>query len=41
MAVRALANGWAQIIYAMWLRHAPYAPATFHAAQQAHAGHAA
>jgi hypothetical protein len=41
MAVRALANVWVRIIHAMWLGHAPYATATFLAAQQAHAEQAA
>lgn len=37
-AVRALANTWVRIMYAMWQRHTPYCAATFHAAQQAHQG---
>jgi transposase len=37
MAVRALANVWVRIIYAMWLNHTCYDPATFEAAQRAHA----
>src|ERR687892_541157 len=37
MAVRALANLWVRIIYAMWLKHEPYDAATFLAARQAHA----
>jgi transposase len=41
MAVRALANVWVRIIHAMWLGHAPYATATFLAAQPAHAEQAA
>lgn len=35
-AVRALANRWVRILYAMWLHHAPYDPAIFGAAQHAH-----
>jgi transposase len=38
MAVRALANLWVRIIYALWRKHEPYQAATFLAAQQAH-GH--
>lgn len=41
MAVRALANVWVRIIYAMWLTHTCYDPAIFEAAQCAHAQHAA
>jgi hypothetical protein len=41
MAVRALANVWVRIIYAMWLNHTCYDPATFEAAQRAHAQQAA
>ena len=37
VAVRALANLWVRIIYAMWLKHEPYDAATFVAARQAHA----
>jgi transposase len=37
MAVRALANLWVRIIYAIWLKHEPYDAATFLAARQAHA----
>jgi hypothetical protein len=37
MAVRALANLWVRIIYAMWLKHEPYDASTFLAARQAHA----
>jgi transposase len=37
VAVRALANVWVRIIYAMWLSHTCYDPATFEAAQRAHA----
>jgi transposase len=36
MAVRALANGWVRIIYAVWMQHARYETATFEAAQLAH-----
>lgn len=36
MAIRALANGWVRIIYAMWLRHCPYDAAIFLAAQERH-----
>jgi transposase len=41
MAVRALANGWVRIIYAVWLQHARYETAIFEAAQLAHHQHAA
>jgi transposase len=41
VAVRALANVWVRIIYAMWLKHACYNPATFEAAQRAHGSQAA
>jgi len=41
MALRALANIWVRIIYAMWLKHEPYEASTFLAAQQAHAREAA
>jgi transposase len=37
MVVRALANLWVRIIYAMWLKHEPYDASTFLAARQAHA----
>jgi Transposase/Transposase IS116/IS110/IS902 family len=37
VAVRALANVWVRIIYAMWLTHCCYERATFEAAQRAHA----
>jgi len=40
-AVRALANQWVRIIYALWRKREPYNPATFLAAQQAHAPRAA
>ncbi len=36
MAVRALANGWVRIIYAVWVHHACYETAIFEAAQLAH-----
>jgi len=36
MAVRALANQWVRIIYAIWLKHDDYDAAIFLAAQQAH-----
>jgi transposase len=36
MAVRALANGWVRIIYAVWSQHARYETALFEAAQLAH-----
>jgi transposase len=36
MAVRALANGWVRIIYAVWSQHARYETAIFEAAQLAH-----
>jgi len=41
MAVRALANQWVRLIYALWAKHETYNPATFLAAQQAHAPRAA
>jgi transposase len=41
MAVRALANQWVRIIYALWGAHAPYDASIFLAAQQAHAPRAA
>jgi transposase len=41
MALRALANQWVRIIHALWLKHEPYDPAVFLAAQQAHAQRAA
>jgi len=37
MALRALANVWVRILYAMWLNHTCYDGATFEAAQRAHA----
>ncbi len=36
MALRALANHWVRILYAMWTRRTPYDPAIFLAARQAH-----
>lgn len=36
MAVRALANGWVRIIYAVWVQHGRYETAIFEAAQLAH-----
>ena len=41
MAVRALANVWVRIIYAMWLQGTRYVSTTFLTAQRAHAGYAA
>jgi len=40
-AVRALANQWVRIIYALWRKREAYDPAVFVAAQQAHAPRAA
>jgi hypothetical protein len=37
VAVRALANVWLRIIYAMLVNHANYDPAIFEAARRAHA----
>src|SRR6266566_2016846 len=37
VAVRALANVWVRIIFAMWLHHQCYESATFEQAQQQHA----
>ncbi len=37
MAVRALANVWVRIIYAIWVNRTCYDPATFEAAQRRHA----
>jgi transposase IS116/IS110/IS902 family protein len=37
MAVRALANVWVRIIFAMWHKREPYQRAVFEAAQCAHA----
>lgn len=37
VAVRALANSWARILFAVWKTRKVYCPATFEAAQQAHA----
>src|SRR5262249_31796536 len=36
VAVRALANHWVRILYAVWRKHAPYDPAVLARAQQAH-----
>ena len=41
MAVRALANQWVRIIYALWVKHETYDAPIFLAAQQTHAPHAA
>lgn len=41
MAVRALANQWTRIIYALWVKRQTYDPAIFLAAQQTHAPRAA
>jgi transposase len=41
VAVRALANVWVRIIFAMWLHHHCYETATFERAQQQHARRAA
>ena len=41
VAVRALANQWVRIIYALWAKREPYDAAVFLAAQQAHARRAA
>jgi transposase len=41
VAVRALANVWVRIIYAMWVTHTCYETATFEAAPHAHAQPAA
>jgi transposase len=41
MAVRALANQWARLIYAFWVKHEAYDATIFLAAQQAHAPRAA
>ena len=41
MAVRALANVWVRIIFAMWVKHEPYQRSTFVAAQCRHAARAA
>ena len=40
MAIRALANVWVRIIYAMWIKRESYEAAVFEIAQRAH-GHAA
>jgi transposase len=39
VAVRALANVWARILYAVWQTKKPYHTATFEAARRAHAPH--
>src|SRR5205085_10303627 len=41
VAVRALANVWVRIVFAMWLHHRCYEVATFETAQQRHARRAA
>jgi hypothetical protein len=41
MALRALANVWVRILYALWLTHTCSDGATFEAAQRAHAKFAA
>jgi len=41
VAVRALANHWVRIIYALWTKRATYDPAVFLAARRAHAPRAA
>ncbi len=41
VAVRALANVWVRIIFAMWTHHCCYGAATFEHAQQLHARRAA
>lgn len=41
MAVRALANVWVRVIFAMWHQHEVYQRPTFEAAQRLHARHAA
>jgi hypothetical protein len=41
MAVRALANQWVRIIYALWAKHEAYDAAVFVAAQHAHGARAA
>jgi transposase len=41
VAVRALANVWVRILYAMWLNHTCYDPATFEAARRTHGSQAA
>jgi hypothetical protein len=38
-ALRALANHWVRILYALWRDHAPYDPAIFAAFRQAHSAH--
>ncbi|HEY1348086.1 MAG TPA: hypothetical protein VGF67_00500 [Ktedonobacteraceae bacterium] len=41
MAVRALANVWVRVIFAMWHKHEVYQRAIFERAQFLHARHAA
>jgi transposase len=41
MAVRALANQWVRLIYALWVKHETYDATIFLVAQQTHAPHAA
>jgi hypothetical protein len=41
MAVRALANVWARVIFALWNKHEVYQRATSESAQRLHARHAA
>jgi transposase len=41
MALRALANQWVRIIYALWVKHEVYDAVVFMAAQQAHGARAA
>jgi transposase len=41
MAVRALANVWVRVIFAMWHQHEVYQRTTFESAQRLHARHAA
>ena len=41
MAVRALANQWVRITYALWVKHEAYDATIFLAAQQTHAPRAA
>jgi hypothetical protein len=41
MAIRALANHWVRIIFALWRKHAAYDASIFLAAQQAHGARAA
>lgn len=41
MAIRALANVWVRVIFALWNKHEVYQRATFERAQRLHARHAA